>query len=88
MLESYVGSQNDYWSIAVQVQSARIRGLLPKTIVVLGLGKGGNPGEKWGRSTEEVEQQIRFVRFICGPESPGIGFYWRRRLAGTGGQGR
>ena len=70
-----LGSKNHYWWIAAQVQSARIRGILPKTIVALGVGKGGNPGEDWARTKEEIEQQIRFVRFICGPESPGIGFY-------------
>ena len=74
MLESYVGSQQQYWFIASQVWSARRYGILPKTIVVLGVGKGGNPGENWAETKEELEQQIRFVRLIA-PESPGIGFY-------------
>ncbi len=74
MLESYVGSQRQYWFIASQVWSARRYGILPKTIVVLGVGKGGNPGENWAETKEELEQQIRFVRLIA-PESPGIGFY-------------
>ena len=74
MLESYVGSKSEYWWIAAQVQSARIHGVLPKTIVALGIGKGGLPGENWARTKEELEQQIRFVRLIA-PESPGIGFY-------------
>ena len=74
MLESYVGDQREYWRIAIQVWSARRYGILPKTIIVLGVGKGGNPGEDWAQTKEELEQQIRFVRLIA-PESPGIGFY-------------
>jgi len=74
MLESYVSNQRQYWWIATQVWSARKYGILPKTIVVLGVGKGGNPGENWAETKEELEQQIRFVRLIA-PESPGVGFY-------------
>jgi hypothetical protein len=74
LLECYVGGKKDYWWIATQVEAARMHGLLPKTIVALGLGKGGNPGEDWARTNEEVEQQIRFVRLLA-PESPGVGFF-------------
>jgi len=74
MLESYVGNPKQYWFIASQVWSARKYGLLPKTIIVLGVGKGGNPGENWAETKEELEQQIRFVRLIA-PESPGVGFF-------------
>ena len=74
MLESYVGNPRQYWLIASQVWSARKYGLLPKTIIVLGVGKGGNPGENWAETKEELEQQIRFVRLIA-PESPGVGFF-------------
>ena len=74
MLESYVGNQQQYWWIAMQVWSARRYGILTKTIPVLGVGKGGNPGENWAETKEELEQQMRFVRLIA-PESPGIGFY-------------
>ena len=74
MLEGYVGDKKQYWWIASQVWSARRYGILPKTIVVLGVGKGGNPGENWAETKEELEQQIRFVRLIA-PESPGVGFY-------------
>ncbi len=73
-LESYLKDKDDYWFAAAQVHSARIHGVLSKTIVVLGIGKGGNPGEEWARTKEELEQQIRFVRMIA-PEAPGIGFY-------------
>ena len=74
MLESYVGGAPQYWWIACQVWSARKFGILPKTIAVLGVGKGGNAGEDWAETKEELEQQMRFVRMIA-PESPGIGFY-------------
>ena len=74
MLESYVHDQGMYWYIASQVWSARRYGILPKTIVVLGVGKGGNPGEDWAETNEELERQIRFVRLIA-PESPGVGFF-------------
>ena len=74
MMESYVGSTRWYWWIASQVWSARRYGILPKTIVVLGVGKGGNPGEHWAQTKEELEQQVRFLRLV-GPESPGVGFY-------------
>jgi hypothetical protein len=74
MMESYVGDKKQYWFIASQVWSARRYGILSKTIVVLGVGKGGNPGEDWAETKEELEQQIRFVRLIA-PESPGVGFY-------------
>ena len=65
MLECYVGEKKDYWWIVTQVHAARMHGLLPKTIVALGLGKGGNPGEDWARTKEELEQQVRFVRLIA-----------------------
>ena len=74
MMESYVGDKKQYWFIASQVWSARRYGILPKTIVVLGVGKGGNPGENWAQTKEKLEQQIRFVRLIA-PDSPGVGFY-------------
>jgi hypothetical protein len=74
MFESYVSNQKHYWWIAIQVWSARRYGILAKTIPVLGVGKGGNPGEDWAETKEEIEEQIRFVRLIA-PESPGVGFY-------------
>jgi hypothetical protein len=58
MLECYVGDPKDYWWIAGQVWAARAQGLLPKTVVALGLGKGGNPGEDWARTPEELERQV------------------------------
>ena len=86
MLESYLKDKDDYWFAAAQVQSARIHGVLPKTIVVLGLGKGGNPGEEWACTKAELEQQVRFVRMIA-PEAP-VSASIRARLAGSGDQGR
>lgn len=74
MMESYMGSPRDYWMLACQAWSARKYGILPKTIFILGLGKGGNPGEDWAETPEELERQIRFVRMIA-PESRGIGYF-------------
>jgi len=74
MLESYVDNSRHYWWLAAQAWAARQFGLLPKTIMVLGVGKGGNPGEHWAETPQELEQQIRFVRLIA-PESPGVGFF-------------
>ena len=74
MMESYVHDPQQYFMIAWQAWTARKYGILPKTIFILGLGKGGNPGEDWAESKEEVERQIRFVRLIA-PESPGVGFF-------------
>lgn len=74
MMESYISGPQQYWFIATQAWSARYYGILPKTIFILGLGKGGNPGEIWAQTPQELEQQMRFVRLIA-PESPGIGFF-------------
>ena len=74
MLESYMRGKEVYWFAACQVQSARVHKIVDKTIVGLGIGKGGNPGEDWANTTEELEQQIRFVRMIA-PESPGMAFF-------------
>lgn len=74
LMECYVGEKKDYWWIVTQVHAARIHGLIKKSIVALGLGVGGYPGELWARTKDELEQQIRFVRLIA-PESQGIGFF-------------
>ena len=74
LLEAYVGGKADYWWILTQVAAARMAGLLDKTIVGLGLGVGGRPGETWAKTKAELEQQIRFVRLVA-PESPGVGFF-------------
>ena len=74
MMESYLHDKRQYWWMAAQVWSARRYGLLSKTIIGLGVGKGGNPGEDWAETGEELEQQIRFIRLIA-PESPGVGFF-------------
>jgi hypothetical protein len=74
MIEAYVGSKEDYWSIITQVKAAQLQGLMHKTVVALGLGIGGNAGENWASTKKELEQQIRFLRLIA-PESPGIAFF-------------
>jgi len=72
--EAYVGDKTDYWNIITQVRAAQLQGLIHKTIVGLGLGIGGNPGEKWASTKKELEQQIRFLRLIA-PEMPGVAFF-------------
>ena len=72
--EAYVGDKKDYWHIITQVRAAQLQGLMHKTIIGLGLGIGGNPGENWAETKEELEQQIRFLRLIA-PESPGVAFF-------------
>lgn len=74
LLECYVGDKKDYWWIQTQVHAARMHGLLEKSVVALGLSTGKNPDETWASTKKELEQQIRFVRFIA-PESPGLGFF-------------
>jgi len=74
MMECYVGDVKEYWWIASQLHAARLHGLLEKAIVLIGLGVGGQPGENWVTTKEELERQIRFIRLVA-PESPGVGFF-------------
>lgn len=75
LMETYV-DLSDSWLIAFQLQAARLNGLLEKSIIGLGLGAeskelGGHP---WTRTREELEQQLRLIRFVA-PESPGVAFF-------------
>ncbi len=72
-LECYA-KPGEYWWILTQVLAARMNRVMDKSIVLLGLGTGGQPNESWPSTKEEVERQVRFVRLIA-PESKGIGFY-------------
>lgn len=72
--EAYVGGEKDYWRIITQVRAAQLQGLMHKTIIGLGLGIGGYPGENWVEIKKELEQQVRFLRLIA-PESPGVAFF-------------
>ena len=72
--EAYVPDKDSYWHIITQVRAAQLQGLMHKTIVGLGLGIGGKPGENWAATKKELEQQIRFLRLIA-PESPGVAFF-------------
>ena len=74
MMECYVGGVEEYWWIASQLHAARLHGLLEKAIALIGLGVGGQPGENWVATKEELERQIRFIRLVA-PESPGVGFF-------------
>jgi hypothetical protein len=72
-LECYAGP-SDYWWIETQIVAARLQGLLDKCVVLLGLGTGGQPGEVWPSTKEDVESQVRYVRLVA-PEARGIGFF-------------
>ncbi len=72
-LECYA-RPGEYWWIVTQVIAARMNRVMDKSIVLLGLGTGGQPNEDWPATKEEVERQVRFVRLIA-PESKGIGFF-------------
>ena len=80
MMETYFDLK-DAWMIPFQLQTARLNGLLGKTIVGLGIGKespdlGGYP---WTQTKEELDQQLRLIRFVA-PESPGVAFFGLDRL--------
>ncbi len=75
MLETYY-NLDDAWMIPFQLQAARLTGLLPRTVVVLGLGresadKGSYP---WTQTPQELDQQLRLIRLVA-PESPGVAFF-------------
>ena len=80
MMETYFDLK-DAWMIPFQLQTARLNGLLGKTIIGLGIGKespdlGGHP---WTQTREELDQQLRLIRFVA-PESPGVAFFGLDRL--------
>ena len=80
MMETYF-DLNDAWMIPFQLQTARLNGLLGKTIVGLGIGKEspGLGGSRWTQTKEELDQQLRLIRFVA-PESPGVAFFGLDRL--------
>ncbi|HIN76066.1 MAG TPA: hypothetical protein EYM96_07755 [Rhodospirillales bacterium] len=80
MMETYV-DLNDPWMIAFQLQAARLNGLLERSVVALGLGKESDDkgGYRWTQTAEELEQQIRLIRFVA-PESPGVAFFGKWKL--------
>jgi len=80
MMETYFDLK-DAWMIPFQLQTARLNGLLGKTIIGLGIGSespdlGGHP---WTQTKEELDQQLRLIRFVA-PESPGVAFFGLDRL--------
>lgn len=80
LLETYF-DLNDAWMIPFQLQAARLVGLLDRSVVALGLGKeAADKGDyRWTQTAEELEQQVRLIRFVA-PESPGVGFFGRWKL--------
>ena len=80
LMETYFDLK-DAWMIPFQLQTARLNGLLGKTIIGLGIGSespnlGGHP---WTQTKEELDQQLRLIRFVA-PESPGVAFFGLDRL--------
>ena len=80
LMETYF-DLGDAWVIPFQLQTARLNGLVGKTIIGLGIGSespnlGGQP---WTRTKEELEQQLHLIRFVA-PESPGVAFFGLDRL--------
>jgi len=80
LLETYY-DLNDAWIIPFQLQTARLNGLLERTVISIGLGKESEDkgGWMWTQTAEELEQQVRLIRFVA-PESPGLGFFGRWKL--------
>lgn len=80
LMETYFDLK-DAWMIPFQLQTARLNGLLGKTIIGLGIGSespelGGHP---WTQTKEQLDQQLRLIRFVA-PESPGVAFFGLDRL--------
>lgn len=75
MMETYY-DLNDAWMIPFQLQTARLNGLVDRSVVALGLGAEAPNlgGWEWTRTAEELDQQIRLIRLVA-PESPGVAFF-------------
>ena len=84
LLETYY-DLNDAWMIPFQLQTARLNGLLDRTVINIGLGKESEEkgGWLWTQTAEELQQQVRLIRFVA-PESPGLGFFGRWKLKEEG----
>jgi len=80
LMETYFGLK-DAWMIPFQLQTARLNGLLGKTVIGLGIGKESPKlgGHAWTQTKEELDQQLRLIRFMA-PESPGVAFFGLDRL--------
>ena len=72
-METYV-DPTDLWAIAMQLKAAELNGLAHKSIIALGAGKCARDQVNWATTKEEMEEQMRFVRYVA-PESPGIAFF-------------
>ena len=76
LIETY-RDLGDAWQIPFHLQSARLNGLLDRTVIGLGFGSEGNV--PWTRTREELDQQLRLIRLVA-PESPGVGFFGQDTL--------
>jgi hypothetical protein len=80
LMETYFDLK-DAWMIPFQLQTARLNGLLPKTIIGLGIGSESPDlgGHSWTQTQEDLDQQLRLIRLVA-PESPGVAFFGLDRL--------
>ncbi|MGA2258949.1 MAG: hypothetical protein ABSG53_30130 [Thermoguttaceae bacterium] len=80
MMETYFDLK-DAWMIPFQLQTARLNGLIAKTIVGLGIGSESPDlgSYRWTQTEEELDQQLRLIRLVA-PESPGVAFFGLDRL--------
>ena len=76
IMETYE-TKEDGWLIAMQLRAAQLNGLSDRSIVGLGLGAESGMRHDWTRTKEELDQQIRMIRYMA-PESPGVGFFGQK----------
>jgi hypothetical protein len=92
MMETYVDLPDSWW-IAFNLQTANLSGLADKTIIGLGVGaqtpsagEGPQGGYFWTKSKEDLEQQIRLIRYVA-PDSPGVTFFGQKPHFARGKKG-
>ena len=76
IMETYE-TKEDGWLIAMQLRAAQLNGLSDRSIVGLGLGAESGMRHDWTRTKEELDQQIRMIRYMA-PASPGVGFFGQK----------
>ncbi len=92
MMETYVDLPDSWW-IAFNLQTANLNGLADMTIIGLGVGaqtpaagEGPQGGYFWTKSKEDLEQQIRLIRYVA-PDSPGVTFFGQKPHFARGKKG-
>jgi hypothetical protein len=79
MIEVYAGGKGFEKKFAEAVAEARKAGILPKTILALGINDRATETEmrergRWANTRAVLEAQVRWVR-IHAPEMPGVAFF-------------